>query len=475
MPLRAVIAVLSIGAGSLLAQNLTPGYTPPPPPPLLPLSAPAIPLSEPPVLFDVPDVSVDVIRGYDPELEHRIFQLEEAMKQKVDRPDTKRAWSTPRISGRLFIDSVNFIDQNAESREKNGNWRNATGFRELRLGAAGSGYGSFDYKLEVGINANSGQIALFDNWIGVKNVPLLGYVRAGHYRVETGLNYTMGSTNITSTEYTTPANTFGLARKIGVSSEHLFAQDRVRLFFGVFQGVNADVDRRVNGDNQGQIVNVRLTAAPWFAQEGKYLLHLGGHWEYVATPSKSVSFNTSPATFGLGVSQTALQSGTLASDYSNRGGLEFMYQHGRYSVRSELFAGSFNGYGAAQGRHLYGTYVELGYFLTDDFRTYDLNTGLFSGVKTKRNFHLLKCRGQNVIDSLGAWQAFFQWGYTDMTDWRRDANSGGYQNDFVAGMNWFWTPQLRWIFEYVRSEQCVGTGFSHRSQDIFATSLRVHF
>jgi len=407
------------------------------------------------------------------------------IKKDTAKPDTKKAWSAPKIAGRIFLDSVNFVDQNAESRAL-GNRPNAAGFRELRLGASGNGYDAFDYKVEFGFQNNTGRVALIDNWVGVKNVPLLGYVRAGHFKPETGLYYPMGTTNVSMMEYITPSNIFGLGRRIGISSEHLFANDRIRLFFGVFQSAATDMDRYLKEDNQGQIVNLRLSAAPWFGQEGKYVLHVGGHWEYVSLDSnanKTASLNAAPGTFSW--ADASLQSGSFANDYSNRGGLELAYQCGRFSARSELFAGSFAAYNTTPGRHLYGSYVELGYFLTDGFRTYDLKSGSFGAVKMKDNFHPFKSGCWNLVDGFGAWQAVVQWGYTDMEDWRgtntapanQTANTlgGGHQNDFVAGMNWFWSPQMRWMFEYVRSEQCVGNAYSHRSQDIFATSIRYNW
>ena len=403
------------------------------------------------------------------ELEHLSSELQK-IKKDTAKPDTKKGWSSPKIGGRIFIDSVNFADQ------KGSNLQNRTGFRELRLGASGNGYDCFDYKVEFGFQKSGGLVVLVDNWIGAKNVPLLGYFRVGHFKPETGLYYPMGTTNISLMEYTTAANVFGLKRKIGISSEHLFAGDRVRLFFGVFQNVDTEAAKYLEEDNQGQIVNLRLTAAPLFAQEGKRVLHLGGHWEYASTDAKKASLNATPGTFDL--KDKTLVETDFANDYSNRGGLEFAYQNGRFSTRAEVFAGSFDVYGSQPGRHLYGAYVEAAYFLTNDFRTYDLKSGAFGGVKMKNNFHPFKCGEWNLVDSFGAWQAVFQWSYVDMDDWRNVSTAtaaAGRQNDFIAGLNWFWTPQLRWIFEYVRSEQCVGSNYVHRSQDIFATSLRVNW
>jgi phosphate-selective porin len=410
-------------------------------------------------------------------LSHEIQQL----RKGSAAPDTKRAWSAPKFNGRVFVDSVNFMDEKNTGAAAT---QNAAGFRELRLGATGSGFGAYDYKIEFGFHQDGGRVALIDNWIGAKNVPLLGYLRVGHYKPETGLYYPMGSTNITAMEYTTPANIFGLGRRIGISSEHLFAHDRVRLFVGVFQGAGTDNAKRLIEDNQGQIVNLRLTMAPWYAQEGKYLFHVGGHWAYesldsgaipVGATQKHRTLNAAPGTFSW-ASNTL--TATFDNDYSNRGGLEFAYQYGRFSARSELFAGSFNVNGGGQGKHLYGSYVELGYFLTDDFRTYSLSSGGFGGVKMKSNFEPFQCGQWNLVRGTGAWQAFFQWGYTDMEDWRDGvgtASIGGHQNDFVVGMNWYWTPNIRWMFQYVRSEQCVGANYLHKSQDIFGTSLRLYF
>ena len=411
-----------------------------------------------------------------------------AIKKDTKKPDTKKAWSAPRVSGRLFLDSVNIIKQNTAATDgydgyiqngQGGNIQNAAGFRELRLGVAGSGYDSFDYKIELGFQGPT--VVLVDNWIGAKNLPLLGYVRAGHFKPETGLYYPMSSNDISLMEYATPANVFGLGRRIGISSENTFANDRVRAFFGVFQSGATDASRVLREDNQGQVVNLRLTVAPIFAEEGKRLLHLGGHWEYVATDAgKTASINVSPAALNL-YSPATLRSGVFDCDHYNRGGLEFALQNGPFSVRSEAFAGSYDAYRNSPTRNLFGAYVELGWFLTGEYRAYDLKKGGFGGVKPKKNFRPFKSGDSNLIDGFGAWQVVAQWGYTDLSDWRdmpKEAQArGGYQNDLVLGLSWFWTPQLRWVFEYVHSMQNIRLEGAHRhpTEDIFGTSVRVNF
>ena len=399
-----------------------------------------------------------------------------AIKKDVKKPDTKKAWSSPKVGGRIFLDSVNIMDQNNTSDVMYGNMPNMAGFREIRLGVSGNGYDAFDYKIEMGYAAREGKVELIDNWVGVKNLPLLGYVRAGHFKPETGLYYPMSTNDVSLMEYATPASVFGLGRRIGLSSENLFAQDRVRTFFGVFQSGVTNQDRYLIEDNQGQVVNLRLTMAPVFVNEGKQTLHLGGHWEYVATDTKTASVSATPAAFSMGMTQT-LRSGTFACDHYNRGGLEFAYQNGPFSVRSEGFAASYDAYLGQPTRNLFGAYVELGWFLTGEHRVYNLDKGGFGAVKMKRNFHPFKSGDYNLIDSFGAWQVVFQWGYTDLSDWRDVSTFAGYQNDIVLGLSWFWSPQLRWVFEYVHSMQSLGVAGAHvhPTEDIFGTGVRVHF
>ncbi len=477
--------------GAILGQapNLTPKTVPlAPPPPQdfgivhiaqnsaapspAPQPSPVAPVPQPPQAVVVTDPSVYA------ELDRLSAEIKALKKDIPKKPDTKKAWSSPKVSGRIFLDSVNVMGQNDNADNVYGNGlQNSMGFREIRLGVSGNGYDSFDYKIEVGFVGKNGTVDLIDNWVGAKNVPLLGYVRAGHFKPETGLYYPMGTNDISLMEYTTSANVFGLGRRVGISSENTFADDRVRAFFGVFHNGATNQARYLKEDNQGQVVNLRLSAAPLFAQEGRHVLHIGGHWEYAGTESsKTASINASPGTLAL-LDYSTLRSGTFACDHFNRGGLEFAYQHGPFSVRSEAFAGSYDAYKNSPSRNLFGAYVEVGWFLTGEHRVYNLNKGGFGAVKVKRNFHPFKSGDCNLIDGWGAWQAVAQWSYTDLSDWRNNSAMAGYQNDLVLGMSWFWTPQLRWVFEYVHSMQNVGPAGYHvnPTEDLFGMSVRVHF
>jgi len=394
------------------------------------------------------------------------------LQKDTAKPDPKKSFSAPKLSGRILFDSYTINEPGT-----GGNLQNKAGLRELRLTLTGTGYEVFDYKAELA-TAKEGKINIVDVWVGAKNIPGFGYLRVGHYNVETGIGYLSGSTNTTSTEYLPPASAFLINRRAGISSEHLFAKDRIRWFYGIFQGdpINdVDKDRALKQDDQGLIFNTRLTAVPYYAGDGRYFLHIGGHYSYLAASTQGVSTQVGGSGWGLG---NALSTGAIASNHHHRGGLELAYQSGPFGIISEAF---FARYGAADGdRMATGASVELSYFLTREHRNYNLSTGLLGAPKMDRPFQPFKCGDWNLIKSPGAWQVFTQYGYTDLGDWRGisadgqpPAIIGGLQHDLTFGVNWFWTPTLRWVFEYTHSQQNVRQTYAHREQDIFGARVQM--
>ena len=386
----------------------------------------------------------------------------------------KKSFSTPKLAGRMFFDAWAGPD-----------YDNRAGLNELRFSISGTGYEVFDYKAEFALTSALththaaddvddirtgyvGQVTLVDAWIGAKNVPGLGYFRAGHYNVETGLSYMSGSINTTLTNVHPSSQSFNLARKFGCSSEHLFANDRVRWFYGFFQGYNTNNGynssaRALAGNRPGLIFNTRLTMAPYYADGGRCVFHIGGHYSYIHDSTQ----HNQIAAYGGGnnwFGPATLSTGYIDVLHHNRGGLEFAYQNGPFRVQVEPFIADFGKFGTATG-----TTTEFAYFLTGEHRAYNLSAAIWGAPTVKRPFRPFKCGDWNLVDGWGAWQVVARHSYTDLDNWYA---VGGYQNDWTLGMNWFWTPNVRCIFEYTHSTQNVGAKYF---QDVFGTSIRVNF
>jgi len=430
--------------------------------------------TEVPVVQSAPPVNhAPVSAGFDPHVYAELDRLNSAILQlqrTAAPPDTRRGFSAPRIGGRMFFDSYAISQPDGATTH----YQNKLGLRELRLTLTGSGYEAFDYKAELGL-AGNGEVNFNDLWIGARNVPLLGYLRVGHYNLETSPAYLTGTSHNALMETTAPATSFYLARRLGVSSEHLFAQDRIRWFVGVFQGGAINNVRAITADNQGYILNTRLTAAPFYANGGRQVLHIGGHYAYVATPLSGISAYLG----GSNWLPPTLMTGATRSRQHHRSGIELAYQSGPLAVKSEAF---FAQYGAIDANRMArGASVELSYFLTGEHRAYNLATGTFGAATVNRPFRPFKSGHWNLVDGLGAWQFVTQYSYVDLTDWRRglgtagDPRYGGYQHDLTFGVNWFWNSNLRWVFAYTRSQQSTGADRRHCYQDIFGVSARVHW
>jgi len=368
-------------------------------------------------------------------------------------------------------------------------FHNKAGLRELRFGIAGTGYEAYDYRVEFILQDGGQTLGITDLWIGAKNMPALGYLRVGHYNLETSLAYLIGSTQTTGTKFLAPSGAFNLGRRFGISSEHLFAQDRIRWFGGFFQGQPTHVNRSYHSDYQGYILNTRLSAVPYYASGGRSFLHFGGHYSFIdAKPRQATDPPTLPAASNPGVSMHAGGSGwgigetlrmrSIRSRHQHRSGLELAYQHGPLSVMSEAF---FAQYGAADGHNLArGASLELAYFLTGDHRAYNLAAGTIGAVQMKRPFTPFKSGGWNLVNGPGAWQVYTQYAYVDLTDWREGSGRqadryGGYQHDLTLGVNWFWTSNLRWMLEYTHSQQNTGSDRKYCYQDILGASVRVNW
>ena len=137
-----------------------------------------------------------------------IEQVREAVEQTEIGVDvTDEDWITVRgggrritWGGRLETDTVNWANDQDFSGQSN-----YVEFRRLRLMAAGDGYGIYDYQLELEFApeaddnridaANEFGVEVKDAFIGIREVPFLGYTVIGHFRTPIGLS------SLTSTRF----------------------------------------------------------------------------------------------------------------------------------------------------------------------------------------------------------------------------------------------------------------------------------
>jgi phosphate-selective porin OprO/OprP len=292
-------------------------------------------------------------------------------------------------------------------------------------------------------------------------------------------------------ERTTAVQLFSPQRRFGVGQTFYFANDKVRWFNGVFASRNMDNLMYVNENNQGVIYNSRFTFVPVYAKEGEKYLHFGGHYMYQQNPDDTANMATpgNARTGGFSRGQSWYSVSALAPHQYNQGGIEMAWGKGPLAFASELFAGTYD-----KGRDIYGGYVEVRYFLTGDHRAYDKKLGVLGNVKTKKNLDFVETcvntyhHGPQkgfLANSLGAWELFAQWNFTDTARlFYVDGTQGGRTVDTVLGLNWYWNPNTRMMFEYVHTDgtrlasataPATSSASFRATEDIFATSFRFSF
>ncbi|MDR0521608.1 MAG: hypothetical protein LBH00_07120 [Planctomycetaceae bacterium] len=431
------------------------------------------------------------------DLESRISALESELKKKQDKKDPKKGF-TANLDGRVYLESYHISGDSSSPLAALNTDNDYNGIKDLRIGLRGEGYDIFDYQVQF-FFGNANTVEVRDVWLGVKNVPLLEYVKIGHYRVEDGIANLTGNHNINFLEF--DGRDFATGRRIGVSTQHLWAQERLRIFAGLYEAKNVVQSNRnetVNGvgNDWGTITNLRITYAPYISRgkDGKYngknFLLFGGNYSYFDTARTGGvhadgDFQQRYATLNPAFQNYASTLG--ATNSYQQFGLEFALQKGPFAVQSETYARVFNNV-AQHDPTVWGTYAQVRYFLSGDYRKFTPSSATWGGVDLKHNLDLQKINDHNLVKWLGALEVAAKWSYTDTShiDPARTPPPGetdpdkvftGSVNDITLGLNWYWNPQTRLMFDYIHVMPSHRTtaGRDHSDIDIFATSFRYHF
>lgn len=110
-----------------------------------------------------------------------------------------------------------------------------------------------------------------------------------------------------------------------------------------------------------------------------------------------------------------------------------------YGARSNKGAAGPNNFGTIS---MSGGYVEALYFLTGEYKEYNRNTASFGRVVPRNTFNVKK-------ETCGGWQVG---GRYDWLDLNAKGITGGIENDWTLGLNWFLNANARIQFNYVFTE-----------------------
>lgn len=326
------------------------------------------------------------------------------------------------IGGRVHLDTAFFADADAFG-GLFGKLENTTELRRGRLHLLGQMYGSVDYKFEL--DFAGGQADIRDMYIGVRNLPMT--LRLGHQKEPWSIEAQTSSRFITFMERSL-ASVFSPDRNFGVRLEKV-TDGRTSWSAGVFR--ETDGFAGAVGDNYN--LTGRVTHAPILESEGRNLLHLGVAYTHklvdgALTLELRPDVHTAPKLVQLVVPATSAD--YLQGEVStNIGSLGLQGEYVQAWVKSVQ----------RNDPSLHGWYVQGSYLITGESRPY---TGtLFNRLKTKHNF---------LDGGSGAWEIAARYARADLSE---GTESGlGVLAAFTAGLNWYWNPNVRLMFNYTRAD-----------------------
>lgn len=366
----------------------------------------------------------------------------------IDVSDEK--W-TVKLGGHVQMDLINwpYADPAIVSPPANPPARDYFEFRRLRLTADGTGYGVYDFRLQLTLEPETTNISgttvtepqVKDAYFSINEVPWLGRLRIGNFFVPFGLEQVTNDTFNIFLERSIPTQgIFTADREVGVATYNASADQNLSWYFGAFlDSISESVKQRVD-NNQGYRLSGRLVWLPYYdeASDGRYLIHTGIGVLHTHDQDGLVRFAARPQ---VRLSPFLVDSGVLAAGDYTTGNVELAVVMGRFTVQSEGFVSHVNLNGK-DPVDLYGAYVHLSWFLTGESRFYER----FSqhGAHFGRNKPFTNVFFTPSGCGLGAWEAKAR--YSNFT---LDNIGKGRYDDLTLGFNWYWSDRTRVMFDYI--------------------------
>jgi len=350
-------------------------------------------------------------------------------------------------------------------------YNDGTALRRARLGAEGTAFKWFNYRFEVDFAGNA--VNITDAYLQYTKVPHT-VLTLGQHKAPFGLESNNSDNYNIFLERGMFTNAFGNAgaeRRIGISAAYS-PKENLNFAAGFF-GDNESISRSTstpvtNTPDESWGVNGRATWEP-VLDTGK-IIHLGLSSYYRSSLKSGDVANAVRLSDRPNIridNGNIADSGVITNTHSLRyAGAEAAGVFGPLTVAGE--AGRlWLDRTSARNEHFTGYYGYAAYMLTGETRPF--KAGNFDRVKPFKN----------VGDGgLGAFEVALRYDYIDLSDTPVLARAGNKASSLTLGLNWYFNPYAKLMFNWVRFEgdntplDPVG---SKTEGDAFATRLHLDF
>ena len=286
-------------------------------------------------------------------------------------------------------------------------------------------WNDWEYELEVDFGENDPE--LVDAFIRYRGYEPWAF-RIGHIKEPFSLEEQTSNVHITFMERALP-NVFAQDRSIGIDAQTY--GDNWTFAAGVF-GEGAD-------DKEAQDEGVGFTARSTFAPilEENRIIHLGGSVTWRDTGDEDeVRLRARPESHISDIRYVNTGKISDVDDFYSYG-IEAATVFGPFSLQGEYMATHLNRDAGFSDLDFDGFYVYGSWFLTGESRSYRDRKGEFGRVTPK------SIVGKGGV---GAWELGLRFSHLDLDD---DDVKGGKENNVTVGVNWYATPNIRFMFNYI--------------------------
>jgi phosphate-selective porin OprO/OprP len=431
------------------------------------------------------------------DLSKRVADLEKTltdMRAKEAEAKKKVAGAPTFIpGGRIFFDTY-FFDQSDASHALYGNAENTVWFRAARLQVKGDAFNNISYQIEMDFGAvasttpSTSPVAFKDTFITLRELPYAGNMIVGHFKEPVGLEQRLSDNYITFMERSLP-DVLVPGRNMGLSFFDWSENERMTWMIGTFAVVPENPPTMIN-DNGPVSLAGRITYLPWYdeATEGRGLMHVGLGARYQdADEGQGLRFSARPEVGNFTTvapkAVPAAFTGIVDTGTFDARGYSLLVPeaalvYGPFSLQSEWMGVRTAGFRNTGDAFLWGYYVQASYFLTGEHRRYLRRLGLFDRVRPFENFFRVRTCDGTVATGLGAWEVAYRYSQLDLNDFGAGVR-GGEAFDHTFGVNWYWNPYTRVMFNYVNSTSedvpTAANGLAGGTQNIFETRVQIDF
>lgn len=339
-----------------------------------------------------------------------------------------------KLGGRIQYD-VMFINQN-NSLNNYFDAENGTEFRRARMYTSGTIYNNIKFKFQV--DFAPGKVVIKDAFIQLTKIPGIENIRIGHMKEPFGMEMMSSSNFITMMERSL-TNQFDFDRSLGIMLFNQHFNKRFSWAAGYFfPSLNQG---SYSGDEYH--ITLRVAGLPVYKDKGKYrVLHMGLAYSYQFHNNKEFAYKARPE------AHLAPKYVNLTIDELNRLNsmkAEFALVFGQIAFQSEYtlvgVIPSSNS-GLTESNYFVDAFFGIvSWFITGEHKNYNPSKTAFDRIKPKKNF------GKG---GAGAFELAVRYSYINLND-KKDL-SGGYMNDFTAGLNWYLNPATKFTLNYVYSD-----------------------